>query len=601
MPSKIAGTGGADAEGLFVPLRRLYAHLSHRRRLQLLLVVCLTLAGAAAELATIGAVLPFLVLVANPEAAARLPIVGRIFGTPDGSAFDRLMLAALIFAGVAIAAAAVRLLLTWASQKFVYRLGHDIGCEVYERTLHEPYANHIARNSSTVIANINRVQPVIAGLLMPLIQGVAASVMAAFIVAGLIAIDPLTAAGAAAGFGVMYLAVSLAARRRLKANSRLIASMQGERIKTIQEGLGGIRDVILDGTQQVYLAKFARLESALRDAQATSAFIGTAPRYVIEAAGMILVGLLAVVLASRSRNLAEVFPVLGAFALGAQRLLPLLQQIYTGWAQISVNRHNLLDLLKALGPAAPRPGAPGRPNATPLPFEKSISFDTVSFRYAEGEPMVLSDVSFVIPKGARVGVVGQSGRGKSTLLDLVMGLLLPVSGVIRIDGEPLTAATMRRWQSRIAHVPQSIYLADASIAGNIALGVAPDSIDIERVREAAQLAAISDFVESLPAGYATEVGERGARLSGGQRQRIGIARALYRKADVLVFDEATNALDSETEKLLIQTISDLKPRRTIFVIAHRWPGDSIDLVLSLDAGGEVRNAATLRPAPPLDD
>jgi ATP-binding cassette subfamily B protein len=202
-------------------------------------------------------------------------------------------------------------------------------------------------------------------------------------------------------------------------------------------------------------------------------------------------------------------------------------------------------------------------------FKNEISFQNISFRYSDNMPWVLDKLSFTVPKGSRVGFIGKTGSGKSTCLDLLMGLLEPTAGQILVDGYPLSQKTIRAWQGNIAHVPQAIYLADISLAENIAFGTPRDKIDIERVRSAARKAHIADFIESLPQGYQGLVGERGIRLSGGQRQRIGIARALYKTARIIIFDEATSALDNETEQVVMQTIESLSADLTVFIIAHR--------------------------------
>ncbi len=259
--------------------------------------------------------------------------------------------------------------------------------------------------------------------------------------------------------------------------------------------------------------------------------------------------------------------VSGALALGAQRLLPTLQQIYYTWANIVGNHASLADTIALLD--QPLPVELLQPIPAPLPFQDAIRFDAVRFRYTGDGPWVLDGLNLTIPKGARVGFVGSTGSGKSTTLDLLMGLLMPTEGELLVDGQLISGNRLRAWQQTIAHVPQSIYLADTTLAENIAFGVPPDTIDLDRVQRAARQAQIADFIESRPEGYQAYVGERGIRLSGGQRQRIGIARALYKQASVLVFDEATSALDNATEQSVMDAIEGLSSDLTILLIAHR--------------------------------
>jgi ATP-binding cassette subfamily B protein len=261
-------------------------------------------------------------------------------------------------------------------------------------------------------------------------------------------------------------------------------------------------------------------------------------------------------------------PVLGALALGAQRLLPLLQQLYANWAQLNAFQASLADALDLLDQPLPDDVFRKR-SVEPLEFTDAIRFDGVRFRYNIDGPWVLDNFNLTIPKGARIGFVGSTGSGKSTALDLLMGLLEPTQGQMLVDGQPIIGDRRRAWQQTIAHVPQSIYLSDSTLAENIAFGVPRDAIDHNRVRNAARLAQIADFIEGRPEAYGAFVGERGIRLSGGQRQRIGIARALYKQASVLVFDEATSALDNATEEAVIDAIENLNRDLTILLIAHR--------------------------------
>jgi ATP-binding cassette subfamily B protein len=356
-------------------------------------------------------------------------------------------------------------------------------------------------------------------------------------------------------------------RRRLHRNSQRIAYKQTQVVKALQEGLGGIRDVLLDGTQTIYCDTYRQADLSLRHAQGSNFFIGASPRPAMEATGMVLIAALAYALSRQVGGIATVLPVLGALAVGAQRLLPALQQIYGSWAGIAGNHTSLADTIELLD--QPLPVEILQPTPAPLLFQKDIQFRGVRFRYSEDDPWVLDGLSLVIAKGARVGFVGSTGSGKSTTLDLLMGLLTPTEGEILVDGQSISGIHVRAWQQTIAHVPQSIYLADTTLAENIAFGVPSDIIDLDRVQQAARQAQIADFIESSPEGYQAYVGERGIRLSGGQRQRIGIARALYKQASVLVFDEATSALDNSTEQSVMEAIEGLNRDLTILLIAHR--------------------------------
>jgi len=299
---------------------------------------------------------------------------------------------------------------------------------------------------------------------------------------------------------------------------------------------------------------------------------------------------MAYLLATRPGGLDSAIPLIGTLALAAQRMLPLLQQAYSGWSSIRGSQAGLSDALELL--EQPLPSYTNAPSARPLAFQQEITFDQVGFRYAENQPWVLQDLSLTIPRKARIGFIGATGAGKSTLLDIVMGLLTPSEGTLKIDGIIINTKDCRSWQTHIAHVPQSIFLTDASVSENIAFGVPLDQIDYSKICRVAQSAQIADTIESWPNGYETVVGERGVRLSGGQRQRIGIARALYKEADIIVFDEATSALDSDTEHTVMDSINNLGSDLTILIVAHRLTTlRDCTQVVEL-AGGRVKRIGT---------
>jgi ATP-binding cassette subfamily B protein len=359
-------------------------------------------------------------------------------------------------------------------------------------------------------------------------------------------------------------------------------------VKVLQEGLGGIRDILIDGSQEEYCNNYRDADLPLRRAQAGSIFIGGSPRFVAEALGMAFIAVLAYSMARHSGDTTQVVTTLGVLALAAQRLLPVLQQSYLSIVQIRSNRDSIGDALELLNQPIDDEthGSP----VTDLPFTHAIRIRGLGFRYRPEGRMVLHGLDLDIPKGSRTGFIGTTGSGKSTLLDIVMGLLPPTEGQILIDDAPLRAGTQRAWQRRIAHVPQTIYLTDGSIIENIAFGVPKGKIDVARVRQAAEQAQIADHIESLPDGYGTPVGERGVRLSGGQRQRIGIARALYKRAEVIILDEATSALDNDTERAVMDVIENLSADLTILIIAHRLSTlRHCDRVIELGKGGVLRH------------
>jgi ATP-binding cassette, subfamily B, bacterial PglK len=554
--------------------------------LQCLFLAVLMQAAAVAEVISLGAILPFIGVLTSPERVLAHPVVAGLAGRVGIIEAQQLLLpVTILFVCAALFSGAVRLLQLWANTRFAYAVGHDLSTEVYRRTLHQPYPVHLSRNSSEVISGVYKADGAIQVLLQVLMM-VSGSILAGSIALTLLAIDPLIASIAFGGFGCIYAGVTWFSRSRLSRNSQRIALESNRRIKALQEGLGGIRDVILGNKQAAYCDLYKKADWPMRKAQGYNVLLGGTPRFAVEALGIALLAFLAYGLARQNGEMVAALPVLGALAMGAQRLLPALQQIYGGWAFIAGHRRSLEDVLIMLD--QPLPESASKPAPAPLKFQRHVRFDHVSFRYATEGPLVLDRLDLTIPRGARVGFVGATGSGKSTTLDLFMGLLAPTSGQILVDDRHLEGELIRAWQRNIAHVPQSIFLADATLAENIAFGHTLATLDMDRVRQAARKANIAEFIEDHPDGYHAFVGERGIRLSGGQRQRVGIARALYEQAAVLVFDEATSALDNVTERSVMQAIADLGPDLTILIIAHRLSTvRSCDVIVELDKGRVV--------------
>jgi ATP-binding cassette subfamily B protein len=473
---------------------------------------------------------------------------------------------AMLFCVFTLSAAIFRLLLLYASTRFAFALGADLSAEVYRRTLYQPYAVHIGRNSSEVIDGVTvKANTMTNNVVAPMLVVGSSTLMMVSVLAALFTINPIVTLSAVAMFVLIYGSVLVWSRRHLRHDSQVVARESTNVYRALQEGLGGIRDVLLDNTQEQFLETYRISDRRVRSAQGRQALIAGSPRYVVEGLGMIAISLLAVVVSGGGSD-PTVVPVLGALALGAQRLLPVVQQMYGAVITIRGAEAVLSEALALL--EQPLPQDVGRP-AEPIAFTEAVRLEDVGFRYANELQLALDGVSLTIRRGERIGIFGPTGGGKSTLLDLIMGLLTPTVGQMLIDGQAVGDSNQRGWQRHVAHVPQSIYLADASIAENIAFGQPRALIDLGRVRDAARIAQILPVIERLPHGLDTRVGERGVRLSGGQRQRLGIARALYKKADVIVFDEATSALDNQTERELMEAISELSGDLTILMVAHR--------------------------------
>ena len=543
----------------------LYRFMSPARRRQAVLLALLMPVAALAEMVSVASIVPLLSLLGGESGGQRLPwLSDMLAGAAGRSGSSVVGVAGTLFIAAAITAAVTRLILARLGQRFSFELGHEVSVEIQRRILHQPYLYHVGHHSSRAIASLDKVEQFVFGLLQPAIQGVGAAVIALFIAGALFWVDARSTALALVSVAAIYALILLAVRGRLQRNSRVSGEAYDKRVQAIQDSLGGIRDIIIDHSQPLYLDAFRAIDERLTRARMDSAILAIAPRFIIEAVGLAVFALLALSLASAD-SLAAALQVLGALALGALRLLPLLQQLYRGWASLAASRSiidQLLDLMQL--PVAPVADGP------PIGFRDRIALEGVAFRYEERDRAALTDIDLVIRKGVRLALVGRTGAGKTTLADLIMGLIEPSAGKISIDGAVLDRDSARAWQRNIAHVPQSIFLADASIARNIAFARPDGPLDMDRIRRAASIAQLDEFIAALPHGFETMVGERGVRLSGGQRQRLGLARAIYKQAPVLILDEATSALDDDTEAAVLRALDQLgEAGCTVVIVAHR--------------------------------
>lgn len=567
-------------------LQSLWLNISNRRRKQFLLLLILMIFGSLAEVISIGAVLPFLAVLVAPEQIFQNPIAQPLIQILEISEPSQLLLPlTVIFGLTVIIANMTRLILLWFSTRLSLTTGADIGIGIYKKMLYQPYSFHCSRNSSEIISGItSKSDAVIFLILIPILSIINSVFVMIAILIALFVVDTFMALIAVLSFSIIYGILIYSKRNRLIKDSIVIANESSNLIQALQEGLGGIRDVLIDGTQETYRKIYRKSDLALRHAQGNNIIIGSAPRYLMEAIGMILIALLAYFLSQRPGGVSAAIPILGALALGAQRLLPVIQVIYQSWTSMRGGQALLHDAIELID--QPLPEYANKPNPSPLIFNNNIKLKKINFRYGEKLPMVLNNINLDIKKGSKVGFIGTTGSGKSTLIDIIMGLLESSDGVIEVDGKVLTRQDIRSWQAHIAHVPQAIYLADGSIEENIAFGLPKKNINSERVRRVAEQAQISNVIESWPKQYQTRVGERGVQLSGGQRQRIGIARALYKETDVIIFDEATSSLDNSTESLVMQAIDALSDNITLLIVAHRLSTlKNCSQIIELDENG----------------
>ena len=407
-------------------------------------------------------------------------------------------------------------------------------------------------------------------------------ITALMIVGFLLWVNPLLALAVTAIFGCAYLLVYLTIRRALLRIGRERMQANTQRFQAVDEAFGSVKEVKVLGREDYFLERYEPAASTFATAMAKSQIFGQIPRYAIEglAFGIVMAAML--ILLANGQGLQSALPVASAFVVAGYRLLPALQNLYQGITQWRFNQSVVdtlhRDLVTHAGGThgdAPSTTGHGGEDAHPhtrskLPFEDTLELAHVSYRYPEADEPSLRDISLSISRNSFVALTGTTGAGKTTLADIILGLLEPQSGELRVDGTLLTHENRPHWQADIGYVPQEIYLTDSTVAGNIAYGLPNEAIDATAVERAARIANIHDFIiTKLPNGYQTQVGERGVRLSGGQRQRIGIARALYHDPQVIVLDEATSALDNETERRIVNELDAMRGGRTLIVIAHR--------------------------------
>lgn len=557
-------------------LKALYLLLTAEQRRKLLRLQILVVMMAFAEIAGVVAIGPFMALVGNMNQFQGSGLAATLYHQSGlSSPQDFLFWLGIGVLIVLFLAGVFSMFTVWRLSIYGAQVGAQISSRLFAYYMQQPWLFHAVGNSSTLTKQIaQESQRVTNSIINPLMQVNAKLALVLFMSVAILIYNPIVAVSGVALFLAAYFLLYKTVRRRLVVNGREVSAAQALRFKLMGEGFGGIKDVLLLGRQRVFTDRFNEASDRFAYATGTTQALGQAPRYAVETVAYgAIIFLVLYLLSAYDGNVSAILPVLSVYALAGFKLLPAFQVIYTNLSKIRGNLaafEAIRDDLSASHGEQAMAGLQGS-GAVELHMapNDSVVLDNLVFSYPGKSERALDGVSLTIPARQVIGLVGATGSGKSTLIDLLLGLVDPDEGEVRIDGEPLSQNNKRAWQNTLGFVPQSIFLADASMRENIAFGLRPDAIDDDQVRRAASMAHLDELLEHLPGGLDTRVGERGVQLSGGQRQRIGIARALYHDADMLVLDEATSALDGITEKLIMDAIHDFSGKKTIIMIAHR--------------------------------
>lgn len=574
--------------------RKLFALLSGRERKRFVVLAVLMVFVALAEIFGLSSLLILLKVLAEPDKIADNQALSSAYETLGFKTVFGFQIFLSVAAFILILAAQlIKTGGTYALIRFAVWRGYSISSQLLAAYLHRPYTSFINGNSADINrAVLNEVDALVNLVLTPGLRMLSGSILAIGIFIFLLLLDPVITLMAVSMIGGGYALLYIGLRNKLQRLGEQARSGNKARFRLVQEATGGFKEMKLLGLEGTYIRRFTQAAATFADAVALSQILREAPRFIMEALVFaVLLSAVLVMLFQNGGDISAAVPVLGTFGFSVLKLLPALQQIYYGLASIRNGKPYLEAIYrdsKDLEGERPE-NLINADTAPPLSLSHLLDIRNVSYTYPNHDRTALKDLSLSIPAQSTVGVVGGSGAGKTTLVDLILGLLIPQSGEIVVDGTQVVEDNLRSWRRSIGYVPQSIFLADSTVAENIAFGIPQEDIDMTAVERAAQLAALHDFVMAeLPDGYQTHVGERGVRLSGGQRQRIGIARALYHDPELLVLDEATSALDNLTEQAVMDAIHNIGHEKTIILIAHRLSTVAdCDRIFLLDKGQVV--------------
>ena len=578
----------------FYLLRGIWKSLKVRRKKQFFFCSLLMISSGIAETLSIASIIPFINFLLSPSDIWENNPTYFIFSNLGFTNIsDPFLAIILLFTSTIIIAGFFRVLTLWVISKFIAILATDFSLESFKKSLYQPYEVHISRNSSEIVAlnsiEINQLADVFTYFLKMLLS----ITYVFFILTAVFVFDTKLALISFLIFIFIYFVLTSASRFYLRGNSNYISKYRQKQIKFLNEGLGSIKEIILDNNYKFCIKSLFNIDQPLRKKIAENDFISNSPKALVETIAFIYLAFLALYVVLTSSNGILLLSKITVIAVSCQKVLPQLQQIYASWTRISGNSKAIEKVLYSINQSISKEGNSYKEK---IEFKKNIVLDEVFFKYKETKRYILKGINLKISKSEKIGIIGQTGSGKSTLIDIIIGLLTPTKGDISIDEVNISSdKAINFWRSLISYIPQDIYLSDSTIIENIASGVKKEDIDTRKIIKSAKKAQIHDFIKNLPMGYDTNIGEMGIKLSGGQRQRLGIARAIYNIYDknkkILILDEATSALDYEVEDLIIKSIYEIRDDLTIIMISHRLNTlQNCDRILEIKNGSIVSNS-----------
>ena len=573
---------------MFNLIKQLFTLLTPNQRKHFYALQILVIVSSFVEILGVVSIIPFMALVGDMDQLQQDTIFSQIYQLSGIS--SEMYFVFLLGLGVLIMlffSAIVSMFTTWKASMFASEIGAEISTRLFTHYLRQNWLFHTFGSSSKLTKNIaTDASRVSGGILMPLMQMNARILFSIFMSLSIFIYDPIVGLIGFTIFAGAYFILFKMVRVRLQINGKTLSDVSGLRFRLINEGFGGIKDILLLGRDYDFVNRFKDTNQKLAYSLGTNQALSLVPRYFIELiAFSSIITLTLYLLASHDGNLGIILPIISVYALATFRLLPAFQQIYVSLAAIKGNMASFESIKQDLIESSKIQTTSNNSYQTNLNPMKKISLEDVSFTYPSKEAPTLNQINISISANSVVGIVGESGSGKSTLINILLGLIEPQEGLLKIDDTEINDKNRRSWQNTIGFVAQNIFLSEGTIYENVAFGIPRDKINLEQVQTALELAHLSELIKSLEQGIHTKVGERGVQLSGGQRQRIGIARALYHEAQVLVFDEATSSLDGITEKMIIEAIHKFSGQKTIIMVAHRLKTvKKCDLIFFIDKG-----------------